>query len=76
MAKKGDEKIPQRPAADKLVLDFLAKNKLTLLVDTITVPVENIQNIVYTYDLRPRVRVVYQDELKKGNEEKSKLEVN
>ena len=73
---------PQRIPADQLLLNFLKENDIVLIVDEAQIVTNTIKGIVYTVDKRPRVRVQYQDELKKedqptnGNQTPTKPEIS
>ena len=73
MSKKTREK-PQKTSADKLLLDFMKDNKITLVVDVIDVVNTDIKDLVYVQIRRPRVRVFYLDDIK-DLEKKSEIEI-
>ena len=73
MSKKTGKK-PQKTSADKLLLDFMKDNKITLVVDVIDVVNTDIKDLVYVQIRRPRVRVFYLDDIK-DLEKKSEIEI-
>ena len=69
-AKKGKKAQPSRVSAEKLLLDFIQSNKITLIVDEVTALNTDVKDAVYVVIKRPRVRAYYLDEIqqiKPGN---------
>ena len=65
-AKKGKEpQVPARVPADKLLLDFIKDNKLTLVVDEVTRLQADVKDVIYINIKRPRVRAFYLDDINK-----------
>ncbi len=66
----------QKIKADKLLLDFLTDNKLTLVVDEVDVLNVDVKDTVYVQLKRPRVRVFYLDDIKNLEKKEEKPEVD
>ncbi|MBU1067091.1 hypothetical protein KKE60_04860 [Patescibacteria group bacterium] len=76
--KNGEMKSPEdtRVPADKILLDFLQKEKLVLIADETTIVNNVIPGVVYTVDKRPRIRVYYSDQIeKKSGESGEKIDI-
>ncbi len=69
---KKDERTP----ADKLLIDFIKDNKLTLVVDEVTTLSADIPDTVYVAIKRPRVRAFYLDDIKNLEQAAATLDKN
>ena len=71
---KDKGKKSQKITADKILLDFMKDNKITLVIDVIDVLNTDIKDLVYVQLRRPRVRAFYLDDIK-DLEKKSEVEI-
>ena len=69
-AKKNGEidtpKKDSRTPADKILLDFLRKEKLVLIADEISLVTNIVPETIYVVDKRPRIRVFHADQIEEA----------
>ena len=70
---KADKRIPP----DKILLEFLQKNKLTIIADEVPLLTNIVPGTIYVVDKRPRIRVYYADQIEatKKKVEGQKLDI-
>ncbi len=77
MSKVNDKKNDSPPvnSPETMLLDFLKKNKLVLIVDSVFETQNLSAGLVYVVDDRTRVRVVTEESIKKNAETKPEVKV-
>lgn len=64
-----------RVSADKILLDFLQKNKIVLIADEVSLVTNIVPGTIFVVDKRPRIRVYYADQIDKLKKPEEKIDI-